>query len=238
MQSSTSDSQADFEKYGPIFGHYVMIARALSRMFAPTLETVVHDLRNPEESIIAIFNGQLTGREVGDPATDLGRQLMEGEFPDVVVGYENMSPNGQKLKSSSLAIRDESGELLGVMGLNFNISYFEQFGKFIEQLIAGQDSELVPHAEHFKKIAPEQLNTPHEDIKEAIDRFIIANSWNTRILSNREKRELVEYLYSNGYFKNRSAVTIIAKELGLTRTSVYNYKNDYIERMEEEAQAG
>lgn len=235
IASTSEDLIVALEEHGPVFGHYVYMAQVLSDMFAPVLETVVHDLQNPEESIIAIFNGHLTGRKVGDPATDLGRQLKEGEFPDLVVGYENMSPNGQKLKSSSVAIRNENGDLLGVMGLNFDVSYFEQFGKFVEQFISGHRNEHVLQAEHFHSMAPQQVNTPHEDIKEAIDQYLIAKNWNTRILSNVEKRELVELLYQNGYFKNRSAVTIIANELGLTRTSVYNYKNDYMERIDGEA---
>jgi predicted transcriptional regulator YheO len=75
------------------------------------------------------------------------------------------------------------------------------------------------------------MSTPREDIKEAITYYIMSRNWNAQTLSYADKREIVEYLYKNGYFKSRGAVTIIADELGLTRPSVYNYKNDYIERM-------
>ena len=50
-----------------ILQRYVQLARVLGRMFAPFLETIVHDLRQPESSIICIFNSHVTGRKVGDP---------------------------------------------------------------------------------------------------------------------------------------------------------------------------
>ncbi|WP_373421777.1 PAS domain-containing protein [Burkholderia multivorans] len=40
-------------------------------MFAPFTEVVVHDLRTPKQAILAIHNN-LSGRAVGDPATELG----------------------------------------------------------------------------------------------------------------------------------------------------------------------
>lgn len=229
--NSSRQPDGNPEEHGAILAHYVNVAQVLGEMFAPVLETVVHDLRQPDQSIIAIYNGHLTGREVGGSATNLGRRLMKGDFPDVLVGYENESPNGQKMKSSSLAIRDDSGKLIGVLGLNLDTSYFDQFKTFIEQFISSKQSEYVATPERFNT-TPEGMATPKEDIRNAIDRYITSRNWNARTLSYRDKREIVEHLYQNGYFKSRGAVTIIAKELGLTRPSVYNYKNDYIERQQ------
>lgn len=236
MNTPPKQPDGDPQTHGVILAHYVNIAQVLGEMFAPVLETVVHDLRDPEHSIIAIYNGHLTGREVGGSATNLGQRLMQGDFPDVLIGYENESPNGQKLKSSSLAIRDENDELIGVLGLNLDISYFDQFRKFIEQFISSEHSKYVQAPERFNGTTPEGMSTPKEDIRNAIDRYITSRNWNTRTLSYADKREIVEHLYKNGYFKSRGAVTIIANELGLTRPSVYNYKNKYIERQKKEAE--
>lgn len=219
---STSQKSAGPEDR--ILGHYVKIGEVLGEMFSPILEVVVHDLRHPDDSIIAIFNGHVTGRKAGGSATDLGRRLMEGDFPDKVVGYPNESPSGASLKSSSLAIRGDNDELIGVLGLNLDTSYFEQIERFIEQFISTQGSRHVTESEHF------ELTSPSEDIRDAIHDFLLARSWSTRTLSTADKREVVEYLFRSGYFKNRGAVSIIARELGLSRPSIYNYKNDYIAR--------
>lgn len=207
-----------------ILSHYVKMGEALGEMFSPILEIVIHDLRKPDESIVAIFNGHITGRTEGGSATDLGLRLLEGDFPDKVVGYPNESPTGAKLKSSSLAVRDDDGKLIGVVGFNLDISYFEQFERFLNQFVSTHRSYHVTEAEHF------EMTSPSEDIRNAIHDFLLTRSWSTRTLSTADKREVVEHLYRSGYFKNRGAVSIIARELGLSRPSIYNYKNDYVER--------
>ena len=44
------------------------LAKGLARQFGPNCEVVVHDLasNDPERSIVAIENGHVTGRKVGD----------------------------------------------------------------------------------------------------------------------------------------------------------------------------
>jgi len=208
-----------------ILQHYVTMAEAIGKMMAPVMEVAVHDLRQPEESIIAIYNGHLTGREVGDGATDLGVRRLRGEdIPDKMIGYANETPDGTKMKSASLAIRDDQGALIGALCLNLDISYFEQYGKFIERLISTHESEHLDNGEDFG------ATTPREDIQDAIDQIRISKGWMGQSLSNDQKRTIVEHLYRQGHFKKRGAVTIMADLLGLTRPSIYNYKNDYVER--------
>jgi len=227
--SSTLGVTEAIENHGLILGQYINMARVIAEMFDPVVETVVHDLNDPDHSIIAIFNGHLTGRKVGDPATDIVSRLVSDDFPDVLVGYENESPNGQRLKSTSLAIRDDEFTLIGVMGLNMDVSYFDDHITFMKRFIARTSSRHVLTPERFST-SPDGVPTPKEDIQQAIRSFVTSRNWTHHMLSYKKKREIVEYLYANGYFKSRGAVTIIANELGLTRASVYNYKNDYIER--------
>ena len=50
------DKLADRE----ILSHYIKMGEILSEMFKPNLEVIIHDLRFPEHSIIAIFNNHIT----------------------------------------------------------------------------------------------------------------------------------------------------------------------------------
>lgn len=60
------------------------IAKGLSETLAPFCEVVVHDLTNPEHAILSIHNN-LSGRKVGDPATELGlARIMSPEFPNLI----------------------------------------------------------------------------------------------------------------------------------------------------------
>jgi predicted transcriptional regulator YheO len=223
--SPKADPAVSPDRVDHILQQYVRMAEAIGKMMAPVMEVAVHDLRRPESSIIAIYNGHLTGREVGNGATDLGLRRLQGEdLPDKMIGYANESPDGTKMKSSSLAIRDDDGALIGALCLNLDISYFEQYGKFIERLISTHESEHIGDKEDFG------ATTPREDIKDAIDQVRISKGWIGQSLSNDQKRTIVENLYRQGHFKKRGAVTIMAEQLGLTRPSIYNYKNDYVEQ--------
>jgi len=200
-----------------IFKHYINVAEILGEMFGPILEVIVHDLRKPEHSIIAIVNGHITGRNVGDGTSDLGVLRLRGEVPDKIVGYENQSPSGEKLKSSTLAIRNSAGELLGSFSMNLQISYFDQFGKFIEQLISTHSNTFTPKKEQF------YLFTPREEIKAAVQHFLVEHGLMGKPLNKAQKKEVVAYLHHEGHLNKRGVVTIISEELGVSRNTIYRY---------------
>ena len=99
-----------------ILEHYKNVTKVLGQMFAPIMEVLVFDLRTPERSVIAIENGHITNRKVGHPTSDLGsRRLKKGDVPNMLINYANQSPTGHNLKSSSLAIKNEKGNTIGVL---------------------------------------------------------------------------------------------------------------------------
>ena len=112
-----------------IFEHYIQVGEIIAEKFSPYLEVIIHDLRFPEHSIIAIFNNHVTGRKVGEGTSDFGYKKVEGKVPEKVVNYKNESPDGKPLKASSLTIRNSQNEIIGSLGLNYDISIFEQFSE-------------------------------------------------------------------------------------------------------------
>ena len=65
------------------------ITAALGETFAPLCEVVLHDLTVPEHSIVQIENN-LSGRSVGDSATEIGlARIADAGFPDIVANYAN-----------------------------------------------------------------------------------------------------------------------------------------------------
>ena len=74
------------------------IADGLARTFAPFCEVVVHDLLDPAHAVLAIHNN-LSGREVGDPATELGlARIQDPAFEQVIANYANRFPDGRQAK--------------------------------------------------------------------------------------------------------------------------------------------
>ena len=64
-----------------IFAHYINVAEVLGTMFAPILEVVVHDLRTPEHSIIAIYNGTLADARSAAPPPTWADACSRAAFP-------------------------------------------------------------------------------------------------------------------------------------------------------------
>lgn len=77
-------------------------ARGISVMFGPNCETIVHDMTRPGHPILAIFNGTVTGREVGSTADIFGDI---GDYDESI--YQNkdyinqlvLSRDGARLKA-------------------------------------------------------------------------------------------------------------------------------------------
>jgi len=201
-----------------ILNHYVNVAEVLGEMFAPFLEVVVHDLRNPDEAIIAIYNGHITGRKVGDSTTDLGHKRLKEKVPDKILNYSNEGLRGIKLRSSSLGIRNQKNELIGSICLNLNISVFEDIGSILQNLISTAQNPFINGKEKFL------TNSPSNDIKEAISQIIINQSMNSTKLSKKDKIDIIQALMFQNQFNIKGAVTLIAKELKLSKPTVYKYR--------------
>ena len=198
--------------------NYVRLSRALGEMFAPILEVVVYDLRNPDRAVVGIANGHITGLKLGDSAPELERRrCFEKDVPDELVSYSAEGPRGQQLKSSSVAIRGAEGALVGSLALNFDVTYFSHLGQFVEQFISNEQNPYVDRDD-----VP-GVGTPKEEIRSAIQEFLISRNLQASALSSADKKEIVKHLHALGHLNMRGAVTIIAKELRLTRPSIYHY---------------
>jgi predicted transcriptional regulator YheO len=200
-----------------IFEHYLRVAEVLGKMFTPYLEVIVHDLRKPVQSIIGIYNGHITGREVGGPTTDLGFKRVEGGVPDMIVNYNNKNDRGLNLKSSSLAIKNREGELIGSLCLNLNISVFHEIGNIVSKLVETEKNPFIDDREVFHP------KTPEDEIVDTINEITLNHSMNATNLSKNDKIKIVGELYRRKDFNKRGAVFIVAKHLKLSKPTVYKY---------------
>src|SRR5665647_219012 len=110
------------------------IVRGLAEMFGPDCEVVLHDVRRLPHSIVAIENGAVSGRTVGDVPTDrMLRNLRSADETQDVRLYIS-SHDGKLLKSLAVTLRDEDGEPFGLLGLNFDISEIVQAQRTLANL--------------------------------------------------------------------------------------------------------
>lgn len=164
------------------------IAKGLSETLAPFCEVVVHDLTNPEHAILSIHNN-LSGRKVGDPATELGlARIMSPEFPNLITNYANQFADGRPAKSTSIGIKDEEGQYVAALCMNIDLTLFR-----------GMQSAL----EHFAKIETDSIienlePNGTEAIRKYIDQFASKHATTPRMLKLNERKQLIQELKNNG----------------------------------------
>lgn len=202
-----------------IFERYIQLAEVLGQMFQNVLEVVVHDFKDLDHAIIHIVNGHISGRPLGGPVSEINlrRLLEQDQFPDMLINFTSRSSRGQQLKSSSLAIRDNKGRLIGAFCLHFDVSQFEQFQKFIEFFINAKVDSFVGVNDFGAS------QTPDQDIHEEIESWLLKNGLYAAQLTYKDKQAIVAYLYQKGSFKRKGSISTASNALQLTRQCIYNY---------------
>ncbi|MCA8334840.1 helix-turn-helix transcriptional regulator [Burkholderia multivorans] len=188
------------------------IAEGLGQMFAPFTEVVVHDLRTPKQAILAIHNN-LSGRAVGDPATELGlARIADDDFPPVLANYPNRFADGRTAKSTSIGIKDSSGRYVAALCLNADVTLFRGFQHMLAQFCS-TDGDAVA----------DTLDPAGADaIRQRIDAFATRLAATPRELKTEQRRELMQTLKADGLLEIRRAMEIVSQHLGVSRATVYN----------------
>jgi len=187
------------------------VAKGLAATFAPFCEVVVHDLDDPDHAIVAIENN-LSGRRVGDPATELGlARLADDAYPQVVANYPNRFGDGRRVKSTSIGVKDERGHYAAALCLNVDMTVFDGIGTVLDHF--GRTGTAAP---------AESLDPANADVIRArIDAFAADRATTPRALRTAQRRELVRELKSLGFMEVRRSAGIVADHLGVSRATVY-----------------
>lgn len=199
------------------------ITSALGEMFAPLCEVVLHDLTDPEHAIIQIENN-LSGRSIGDSATELGlARIVDPDFPEVLANYANSFSDGRPAKSTSIGLKDKSGRYVAAICLNLDISYLRSISTYFDELtrikLASPTSGGLGIEEHLTR----RLTMP--DVSTQILAYSAARNRDPRSLSSDEKSELLKQLVNDGALERRGAAETIASMIGVSRSNVYYYIN-------------
>jgi predicted transcriptional regulator YheO len=192
------------------------IAVAIGRMFPGLCEVVLHDLRRPDHAIRAIENN-LSGRSVGDPATELGLQrIADHDYPSVVQNYANRLPDGRPAKSTSIGIKNSEGRYVAALCLNLDVSTLSPLTLTLANLVATE-------VEHRDQPLESLHGRAARELREVVEGYAAERAATPRALGRDAKKHLVQTLHRDGYFDARGSTAKIADLLGVSRSTVYNY---------------
>jgi len=195
---------------------YEVLAEGISRIFGNHCEVVLHSLKDLSSSIMAIYNSQVTGRAVGSPVTDLALEILDkslGSEEDVIGPYFSRTDSGKPLKSVTVLIRNERRAPIGFLCINFDISV--PFSDLMKTFAPGPDS-AGERGEHFVSDVAALIRGAVEDERRELVR-VDGTSQSER------NRRLILALEQRGLFGIKGAVENAARELGVTKFTIYKY---------------
>lgn len=198
---------------------YVGMAPFWAEVCGPGCEIVVHDITHPEHSIVALHNCS-TGRQLGDPLTDLFRDIIKDEHyhdKNYMIGYLGRTKDKEFL-SFTYFIKNE-GRLIGLLCVNKDRS-----------LVNGCMQQLQTMLEKFSLGSPqtrdtqENLDTSVADMLcNLVSHAILQTGINPGRMSMEEKVTLVHRLNEQGVLSMKGSVSEIAGQLNISEPTVYRY---------------
>ncbi len=195
------------------------LAKGIAAEFGEKCEVVLHDYEQPfDHTIVAIENGQITGRKVGDSSTNLGLEVMKGSTGgDDKYSYITQTKEGKILKSSTVYLRDDSGAAIGSLCINFDITDLKMAESTIRTITGNSTSQ-------------ETKEVITNDINELLDALIWQSIDYVGIpvvhMSREDKINGLEFLERKGAFLIKKSADKIAKVYDISKYTLYNYLED------------
>ncbi|BFK78854.1 PAS domain-containing protein [Sutterella wadsworthensis] len=132
--------------------------KLLAAFSGPNCEVVLHDLSDPVHSVVRVENGEVTGRAVGQGLRHLVPNLLRmsrtddgalsSESPNLLPVYWLRS-RGRLIRALSLLIRDDAGEVIGVLCINQDVTNVSAAAGQLQALLAllpPGEASILPEA--------------------------------------------------------------------------------------------
>lgn len=197
----------------------IPLARGLAEALGENYEIIIHDLSDPEHSILAVHNS-FTGRSPGGPLTGFGLEMLQSEEyqdMDYLPNYLAYTKEGREIRGNCLFIRDEERNLLGFLCINYDMTD----ARVLEKIAASLTKTVRQNPrggglERFPTDLEELVGQYLEDARKEAGRPL-------NLLGKPEKIALVKELEGKGFFRMKDSVEALARALGHTKYTIYAY---------------
>ena len=191
-------------------------AKGLAVMFGPNCETLIHDMTRPGHPILVIYNGSVTGREVGSTADIFGDI---GDYDETV--YQNkdytnqlvLSRDGRTLKSSTFNVVGEDYHF--ALGINMDVTNMVRASQML--------SEMTATSGYLQQTL---MQDARSQLEELLRECISAVGKEPDNMKKNDRMRIIKMLYKRRAFTYQKSVAIVAEQLGVSRYTVYKYMHE------------
>ena len=187
---------------------YKRLAHALALQFGSGCEIVVHDLEttDPSHSIVAIENGHVTGRKLGDGPSHVVLEALHAgtERLEDRLAYLTKTADGKILKSSTVFIRDDEGRTVGIFAVNYDITILRAMGDTIAEVV-GTGPSAPREPEPIVRSVADLLD-------DLIEQSVQLVGTPVALMTKEEKVRAIRYLNDTGAFLITKSGPKVCKE--------------------------
>lgn len=173
--------------------------------------------RASDSTIVAIENGHVTGRKVGDGASQvaLEQTLMADSQPPDRLCYLTKTPDGKILKSSTMYIRGKSGKVAAILGINYDISAL--------LMVEGAVRELTAAVNDSGDDGPQKIVNVNDLLDELIEQSVALIGKPAALMNKDDKMRAIGFLSQSGAFLITKSGDKVAKYFGISKYTLYSY---------------
>ena len=186
------------------------LAAGIAAQFGSNCEVVIHDVssNHPDHSIVHIENGHVSGRKVGDGASQV---VLD---PRDHLCYLTRTPDGKILKSSTLYIRNRRGAVTAIFSINYDVSGLMMIQSTIGDLLSTQDKEQTE---------PERIINVNHVLDELIEQSVALVGKPVALMNKDDKVRAIRFLNEAGAFLVTKSGDKVAKYFGISKYTLYSY---------------
>lgn len=199
------------------------VMKLISITFGTDCEVVLHDWsKGYDQSIIAIENGSVTNRQIGDCGSNLGLEIMRGIIKDGDrFNYVTKTPTGKTLKSSTIYLTNEDSETIGALCINVDITnylaFHNSYTAFISDDIISQAAtenleDIEFHANNVEQLTDHLIEKSLCLIDKPVDK-----------MTKEDKLKIVQFLDARGIFLITKSGDKVCNALKISKFTLYNY---------------
>lgn len=205
--------------------NYQKLVMFLGQALGENYEVVLHVVEEDDSYIGALINNHISGRSEGAPLTNLAlKKIKEKDYKknDSILNYKVLVKDGKTIYGSTFYIKDHTGDLLGLLCINADLS---QHKKIINSLLSLTNLSI----DDFSNKKEDEIDNSNveflsTDIEEIIYGVVDPALLDDRVNLNKDVRlDIIKTLEKKGVFQLKGSIKKVAELLNVSEPSVYRY---------------
>ncbi len=195
----------------------------LGGCFDSETEIALYNLDDLNQSVIAVHNGHISDKKLGDPlSTFIISKLKDKgkDGPPYYLNHLSVSKNNVPLRSHTFLILDKLGNPRGAITISSDVTQYQMALDVLQRLsYLPTPSTTSEGQQDLEKL----YTTPKEMILHIIGDVTGGKAIQTNRLTPAKKTEVVRRLHAENFFLMKGAVVQIASMLESSEATIYRY---------------